>query len=251
MATSPEFSRFMLSPNVDLPAKLQGLFQLISAYLYRGAPVLTLAASVPFLLLWSLMNLHLTGFANIEGPLVLLAFPFGATIGMLVTYVRGGRALSEIGGTVLSPTVRSFLPSLLWSVSPAASVVLAGLVLGPEHRNRLIFQIPSALMILLAILLIIQDIVVHRQKLIILPEGLALSNGRSVHGVLWSDIDEIGIRERRNRISGTDRLISAKCASGRPFAYPISVLSQRDQEKILLAIRRKSRTKTDFDKGVL
>jgi hypothetical protein len=107
------------------------------------------------------------------------------------------------------------------------------------------------MMLVFAIALIIQDIVVHRQKLILFSDGIAIWNGRVPYGTSWDDVHEVVIRERPNRFSGVDRLIQIKCKDGRTLAYPVSVLSRRDQDKVLLTVRSMATTKTHFDKGVL
>ncbi len=158
-----------------------------------------------------------------------------------------------VGGVrVFKPAWRSFFSSLGWSLS-MAGVAGAMLYFGPSRwQLSLVILIFSGLMGLFSVVSVLQDIFVHLQKIILLPEGIAVQGilGRP-HGVGWSNVKEASLRERHNMVSATDKLIVIITDRGPEVAYPVSILSQADQNEVLMAVRNAVPTVVRFDKGTL
>jgi hypothetical protein len=253
LSRTGEFNRVLLNPSVDWPTKMDIQVQVLTAYVYRRAASLALIMSLPYLWFWSMLNAHSDETHNV-GPLVfMLGLPYGYALGTLVKFIEGSRLPpARIGGTVFKPTLSSFLSSLAWSFSPASIATLALLWMPAESTHKLLFIIPTTLMFLFSALLFLQDIHVHRTRFILFNDGIASWSARLPYGVKWHEIKQVVIHERPNLRSGVDRLLQVQCLNGRIFAYPLSVLSKADQNRILIAVRRHApNTETYFDKGVL
>jgi hypothetical protein len=253
LSRSGQLNRILLNPSVDWATKMDIQVQFLSAYVYRRAAFFALTISLPYLWFWSLLNAHGDETHN-AGPLVfMLGLPYGFALGTLVKFIRGSRLPPVlVVGTVFRPTLQSFLWSLAWSLTPAAVAALALLLMPAETTRKVLFIIPTALMFLFSALLLLKDIFVHQTRFILSDEGIASWSARLPYGVRWHEVEQAVIRERPNRRSGVDRLLQVRCRDGRDFAYPLSVLSKADQNRILIEIRRNvPNTKTRFDKGVL
>jgi len=104
---------------------------------------------------------------------------------------------------------------------------------------------------LYSLFLIVQDIFVHRQRIIITTDGVVVL-GLGHNFVRWSDVGSATIRERHNLVSGTDRLLLLTAKDGSILvAYPISVLPPEAQTRILLLVRKMVPTAVQFDKGTI
>src|ERR1035441_7897656 len=86
MSGSRQYYALLTSPNVPVPVKLGLQFQVLSAYLYRAAPVMALTVSPAYFWFWSLLNSRAPQFGDLRPLVILLALPFGTAVGMLVKY---------------------------------------------------------------------------------------------------------------------------------------------------------------------
>lgn len=242
--------RFLLSENVPWPDKMSLLYTRLGFSLYKGAPVIALLTSSFYLIIWNLVNLEGELMNPLSFLLFMLSLPYGTAMGELIKYIKGHRYIqSRIEGQTFKPTIRSFILSFIYDISPA---VTAALVTYFTHgKAGLIIIIPSALMGLFSLYLILQTIFVHLQKITVLNEGILISGFRRPYGLRWTDVEKAEIRERHNIISGTDKLLILYSKYGHKIAYPISILSKNDQNNIDTEIRKKIPTSTKFDRPTL
>jgi hypothetical protein len=152
---------------------------------------------------------------------------------------------------IFSPRRRSLSSffSLLYSIAPVC-LAAAFLRFGPNWwRHSLGLLIPSGLMGVISFFLIVQHIVVYRQKLYISPAGIG-TIGLGNNFAAWTHIEKASIRERHNLLSGTDRLLTLTARDGLLLlAFPTSVLRSEDEMRVLLLVRKTFLTTVGFDKG--
>ena len=247
-----EMERMILSENIQWTDKMSMMHELMGFHLYKRAPIIALLTSCFYLFIWSFVNLE----GQLQGELSLflfmLSFPYGTTIGELVKYIKGHRppALPKITGQSFKPTLRSFIRSLIWDISP---IVTASLVTYFMHdkAESIVIIIIDVIAVLFSLYLILQTIIVHLQKITLLNEGIFISGLGKPFGLRWSDIENATLRERHNLISGTDRLLILYSKTGIRWAYNTSTLSKRDENILLSEVRKRIPTAAIFDTGTL
>ena len=137
------------------------------------------------------------------------------------------------------PSLRSFLASLAFAAIPAVIAVAVHHWLG--SRMRVLVWIGSAVLVLMSFLYFVQAMSVHLIRLEISPEGIRRFGGPSgEHAMRWSEITEATLRERRNPVSRTDRLLILK-SRDKMLNYPLSILSRADELKALEELNRRTK----------
>lgn len=250
-AKTDRMSRIFLSENIHGPDKMSMMHELIGFHLYKNAPIIALLTSCFYLFIWSLVNLEGQLLGELSLFLFMLSFPYGTTIGELVKYIKGHRspALPKITGQTFKPTLRSFIRSLIWDISPAVTALVVTYF--TYEKAGLIIIILGVLMGLFSLYLILQTIIVHLQKITLLDEGIFISGLGRPFGLRWSDIEKGTIRERHNIISGTDRLLILYSKNGHILSYNTSTLSKHDENIVLSEVRKRIPTAAIFDRGTL
>lgn len=137
------------------------------------------------------------------------------------------------------PSFSSFVGSLAYSLSPAIVVGIVRYFKGP-HLGVAI-GIGSALMLLLAFFLCVQDVFVHLVQLELSSAGIRRFGGpTAAKAMLWNEVTEATLRERNNPVSRTDRFLILKSQRGM-LGYPLSILSPSDESKVLEELKNRTR----------
>jgi len=248
-----EMERIFLTENIDWTDKMSLMFELMGFHLYKRAPIIALLTSSFYLFIWSLVNLEGQLLGELSLFLFMLSFPYGTTIGELVKYIKGHQppALPKIMGQTFKPTMRSFIRSFIWTISPAVTALLLIYIRFRYEKTGLISILLGVLGGLSSLYLILQTIIVHLQKITLLDEGIFISGLGRPFGLRWSDIEKATLRERHNIISGTDRLLVLYSKNGLRWAYNTSTLSKRDEKILLSEVRKRIPTAAIFDRGYL
>lgn len=134
------------------------------------------------------------------------------------------------------PTWSSFFGSLAISLSPAFT---AGLVVFFLWDNaKTIVLIVSALMMIFSLILLLQDILVHLRSVYVDDNFIAVVGPLLRANIRWSELREMVLKERRNVMTRTDRLLVLYGPSCQ-VTYNTSTLSQNDERRLLEFIRSK------------
>lgn len=241
--------RFFGSRYVHPTAKLAYLFQGLG--LYQHARGISLAMTWFYLWIWNATNM--TGATELNVLVAMLGLPYGTSIGLLWKYIKGhpspkkhrGPADIHIGGIIMKPTFRSFILSTLYRLTPAMSAIVISIFL--IEKAKVFVIIADVVTAIFCLYLLISTIFVHLQKIYLLDDGIVIERLQSRYGVRWEQIQKATVRERHNYLSGTDKLLILYGPHRPIIAYPISILSNSDQKKLLREVRRKIPTSTVFD----
>lgn len=246
---SSEAQRFFLSPYHDVIEKQTMLFEGQRFGLYRHARSLALLTSLFYFSIWSAANQSYG--TELYLLLCILSLPFGHVMGLLWKYIKGhpGPPKIEIGGKMCKPTIRSFIYSFLYSLSPAIGAGIMTYILYEQSKTLVIFL--DAIAGLFCIYLLVQTIFVHLKKISLLEDGIIITGIVRPYGLRWTDIEKATIRERHNLLSGTDKLLVLYTKQGNKMYYPISILSKRDENEISREVRKRVPTSSTFDKSSL
>lgn len=155
----------------------------------------------------------------------------------------------NIEADTFKPTFRSFILSLLYRITPAFSAVIVTYFL--YDKAKVFIIIVDVITGLFCLYMTLQTIMVHIQKITLLEEGILFSSFGRPFGFRWSDIEKADIRERRNILSGTDRLVILYTKKGDKIPINTSTLSKNNEKKVLSEIRKRIPTSTFFDKGTV
>ena len=164
-------------------------------------------------------------------------------------------------GVTLAPTGQSFCKNLLVDCQP----MLLALIAGPTLLHFVdlsgwrwwIVAIASAAMCLLSLHLYIQTRTVHKTKVTIDDEGMALNGPFGTTKVLWSSLQGATLFRRPSAFVGQRRMLRldtsnaaliTRYGSVAPYEYPvhchISTFSREDEAKIVEAIERHVRVES-------
>jgi hypothetical protein len=179
---------------------------------------------------------------------LLLSLPQGTAIGMLWKYVRGhpGPAKPQIEGRHFRPTLWSFVGSSLYGCTPAIAAAIATYFQYDKHPTLIL--IADGITILLCLFLLFQCIVVHLQRLHITDEGIIIAGCWATYGIRWDDMQKAVLRERRNILSGTDKLLVIHGQADSKIGFPVSILSSAAQNDVMREVRRRINVSSVFDK---
>lgn len=243
---------FFANEYVPYPDKLSLLHQRLGFGLYRKAPVIALIMSCFYLIIWPISIYE--GESPLYILLFMLSFPYGTVIGELVKYVKGHKKQKikkqyNIEGDTYKPTFRSFISSFFYRISPAFSAAVFTYLL--YDKAKILVIIGDVVTGLFCLYMAIQTIVVHIQKITLLEEGILFSGFGRPYGFRWSYFEKADIRERRNLISGTDRVVILYTKKRERIPINTSTLSKKDEKKVLSEIRKRIPTSTFFDKGTV
>lgn len=243
MLSSIGTQRFFHSPHVHPTQKLSFLFQGFG--LYRHARGIALTTSWFYIMVWSTASV--TGSSELFFLLFMLSLPFGISMGLLWKYIKGhpGPPKAMIGGRAFRPTVLSFILSSLYSMTPAITAAMVTYFF--HEKGGVVLIVLDVLTGLLCLYFILVTIFAHMKKISLLHDGIIISGISRPYGLRWLDVDKATLRERHNFLSGRDRLLVLSSKQGHNIAYPVSVLSNHDQNMILKEVRRRVPTSTVFD----
>jgi hypothetical protein len=138
---------------------------------------------------------------------------------------------------VYKPSLKSFATSLVYDISPAGSVALVTYFVG--NTAGLVFTILSGAMVLFSVVLVLNSVAVHLRKLYVNERGIAVRGMLSETAIPWASINRAVLRERKNAITRTDRLLIIE-SSYDLLSYVISTLSPDEEEKVLAVVRGKT-----------
>lgn len=136
------------------------------------------------------------------------------------------------------PSLASFLGSLLYRLSPAATAGLVLYLSGPAART--LIWVLSALMGLFAVFLGLQTVLVHLNRLFIDETGVQVRGPLSDIRSRWEDIHHATLRERENAVSRTDHLLILM-GPKIYLNYPTSILSPQDEASVLEEVRKRKK----------
>jgi|GEM_PF-3393823 len=248
---SRQFGRLMDRPETHMFQKLQLMMEIQGASLYRASPIWTVGLSIFYVWTWAIANGSGDELsAGAKGIVLLAALPYGTLMGRLYTYIRGHSLPLPRADYVFSPTMRSFL--ITTAQAAAATGVVAIVLLFLPARLFAPSMNRIALIVVAAIFLwrLAQTIYVHRGKLIVSPEGFLMWRAGRAYGALWPDVKKATIRERRNWLFRTDRIVILDRRDGHQNVYVTSILSPQAERTVLGIVRRHvTQTETVLDKG--
>lgn len=143
---------------------------------------------------------------------------------------------------------RSFLGSLVYDLSPAAIAALVMYFVGGSAPYLL--WVASGLMLLFSLLLVLQSLVVFRNRLYLDEVGIAVAGLLSRRAMRWSEVTGATLRERKNAVSRTDRLLVLE-SRDRMLSYVTSTLSPPEEEAVLAEVGRRTRVVVYQDKPTI
>jgi len=144
------------------------------------------------------------------------------------------------------PSFRSLVASLAWAAAPLLGPIIIWVIF-PAFLNNVIAWGLTGLMILYSMFLLIQALVVHCVRLTLNENGLSF--GRRT--IQWSDINDAVMKERRNPVSRTDRVIMIRLHDGKVMNYNLSTLDPSDEDDAIRFIRGKIRLPVVQDRPAL
>lgn len=144
------------------------------------------------------------------------------------------------------PSLGSFLGSIAYGASPAATAGVVLYLRGPESGNLL--WIASLLMGLFALVLCLQAVFVHLNRLEMNERGIGVADPLTgSRWMRWEDVVDATLRERRNPVSRTDHLLILRSRSTM-INYPLSILSRGAEEHVLAELRARTKLITIQDR---
>jgi hypothetical protein len=138
---------------------------------------------------------------------------------------------------VYKPSLKSFVASLAYGLSPLGSVALVMYFVG--HTAGLIFKILSGVMVLFSLMNVLSSAMVHLRKLYVTEMGIGVRGILSKTGTSWPDISRVVLRERKNALTRTDRLLIIESPYG-VVSYVISTLAPEQEEHVLATVRART-----------
>lgn len=134
------------------------------------------------------------------------------------------------------PTFTSFIGSFLYDISPAMTAAVITYFLSDSIHWTM--WIASGLMIILSLYLITQSIFVHFRRLYLDDNFIGVSGPMLKVAIRWQDIISRELRERKNLMSRTDRLLVIKAAD-HVLLFNTSTLSKKDEDDVLKTVAGK------------
>jgi hypothetical protein len=248
---SRQVSRFMLSSGAHPFEKLQLMMQLQFASMYRSTPLWTVGTSIAYVWFWAMANGPKSELSQAVTVAVLfMSLPYGTMMGRLFTYIRAHSLPLPDDDYVYSPTIRSFMTcigevAVVTAVCFAISALLPAAIFSPS-MNRLAL----GGVVVIGLYRCQQTIFVHRAKLIVSPAGFLIWRAGRVYGTRWEDVQKATIRERRNWLRRTDRIVILDRHDGHRTNFVTSILSPASERAVLTAVRSyAAQTESVLDKG--
>lgn len=99
--------------------------------------------------------------------------------------------------------------------------------------------IVGTLMGLLSLILLVQDVFVHLQRVYVDERCLTLVSPLGRQLIAWSDLTGAVLKERNNAMTRTDRLLLLQGQTSRVLFCP-STLSEIDEQRLLRFVRSKT-----------
>lgn len=142
-------------------------------------------------------------------------------------------------------TFRSFLGSL----TSEFSLILTALV-GTYffyETSPTVITILNVIVGLVFVSALLSTISAHLTEINIIDDGILLKRMSLLQQLSWEEIKKAKIRERRNKMSRTDRLVILEAEGGDAMMFCTSVFKKDDETEILRQIRSHVPTSTHFD----
>ena len=146
---------------------------------------------------------------------------------------------------IYKPTFKSFCGSILYN-----STLLLGAAIFTYfvwERSKTTVWLVDGITVLFFIFLLLQAISVHLKKLYIDDRGIATLGPLNKTGIEWNQITSAVLRERKNAISRTDRLLIVTSMS-HLLVYNTSILRPTDESEVLEMVKRRTNLVTKVDK---
>lgn len=147
------------------------------------------------------------------------------------------------------PTLRSFVSSLVWDFSLVAVATVATYF--QHDRLGILIWIADGIVGLLFLFMLVSTLNVHLQSITVDERGLRRQGPIAETSIEWRSVVSARMLERRNFISGADRLLIVQSAHGDILTFNTSTLSTADEAQLLSEVRRRVPLQQVFDKAVL
>lgn len=149
---------------------------------------------------------------------------------------------------VYKPSLKSLFASLLLAFSPLASAATLNYFFA--GAKTLVLLIGGGVMAVFSLVLLLQAVFVHRQKIWIDESAIRVTGPFFNTRIAWPEIVNATIRERVNAISRTDRLLTIH-SRDEQLVFNTSTLSAPDEEELLATIRSRTRLFVQRDKPTI
>ena len=143
------------------------------------------------------------------------------------------------------PTLKSFLISLIYDLSPI-SVAIFGTVFikGEITANH---KISNIVMCIVSLILQLFSVYAHIYQISIQDHCIILKRFSKLYFISWTSIKQAVIRERKTFHKRNDRLLVLQLYNGNKVSYSTSTLSKQHENFVLLEIRKRIPTTQIFD----
>jgi hypothetical protein len=151
------------------------------------------------------------------------------------------------------PSASSLIASFGWDVSPAVVAALGwhfSSARAAEKELGWLLLLLTGAMCLWSIFLILQTIVVHLKSISVDETGITV-RGLGEGSLRYQDVAEAQLRERRNVVSRTDRLLMIRSNGGELLMFNPSTLRRSDEDALLSLLRKRIRITTVGDTPTL